>query len=170
MGAARAYPQSAYSPHQRWQQEWQYLLRTTPNIESCFHLREKAMQEEFLPARFGEAIDDGDYAPLPVKNSGPALRNTVNSATLNHQASKDVCSHIIIELKGKATFETAEHTQTMAAGRAAIRTSKSRLHERELKRITDPIPASNAPFSEAKKQASGCKPHQDTSIELASLK
>ena len=43
------------------QQEWQYLLRTTPNIESCFHLREKAMQEEFLPALFGEAIDDGEY-------------------------------------------------------------------------------------------------------------
>ena len=33
----------------------------TPNIESCFHLLEKAMQEEFLPALFGEAIDDGDY-------------------------------------------------------------------------------------------------------------
>ena len=38
-----------------------YLQRTTPNTESCFDLLEKAMQEEFLPALFGEAIDDRDY-------------------------------------------------------------------------------------------------------------
>ena len=47
-----------------------------------------------------------------------------------------------------------------------------RLHEQELKRITDPVPVAtkpNAPFSEPKKQASGCKPHQVTSIQLASL-
>ena len=47
-----------------------------------------------------------------------------------------------------------------------------RLQEQELKRITDPVPVAtkpNAPFSEPKKQASGCKPHQVTSIQLASL-
>ena len=61
-GAARAYPHSAYSARQRSvQQAWQYLQRTTPPIESCFHLLEKAMQEEFLLALFGEAIDNGDY-------------------------------------------------------------------------------------------------------------
>ena len=38
------------------QYEWQYLQRTTQNIESCFDLLEKAMQEEFLQALFGEAI------------------------------------------------------------------------------------------------------------------
>ena len=60
--AARAFPQSAYSALQRSvQQEWQPLQRTTPNIESCFDLLEKTMQEEFLPTIFGEAIDDGDY-------------------------------------------------------------------------------------------------------------
>ena len=39
-GASRsAYPQSAYSALQRSvQQEWQYLQRTAPNMESCFHL------------------------------------------------------------------------------------------------------------------------------------
>ena len=52
--AARANPQSAHSALQRSvQQEWQYLRRTTPHIESCFHLvLGKAMQEEFLPALF----------------------------------------------------------------------------------------------------------------------
>ena len=51
-GAARAYPQSAHSAIQRSvQQEWQYLRRTTPNMELCFHLLlGKAMQEEFIPA------------------------------------------------------------------------------------------------------------------------
>ena len=58
-GAARAYPQSAISAIERSiQQEWQHLQRTTPNIESCFDLLEKAMQEKLLPALFGEAIDD----------------------------------------------------------------------------------------------------------------
>ena len=53
--------------------------RTTPNIEPYFDLLEEAMQEEFLTALFGEAIDkdDGDYplelAHLPVKYSGLAL-------------------------------------------------------------------------------------------------
>ena len=39
-GAARAYP--FYSV----QQEWQYLQRSIPSIESCFHLLQKAMQDE----------------------------------------------------------------------------------------------------------------------------
>ena len=48
------------------------------------------MQDEFLPALLGEALDnDCDYrlelAHLPVKYSGQALPNTVNSATPNHQ-------------------------------------------------------------------------------------
>ena len=100
-----------------------------------------AMQEEFLPALFGEALGDSDYrlelAHLPVKYSGLALPNTVNSATLNHQATKDACSHLISALKEETTFETAKYTQTMAAAKDAIRLSKDSLYERELKRITD---------------------------------
>ena len=63
------------------QQEWQYLQRRTPNIELCFDWLEKAIQEEFLPALFGGAIDDGDYwLELVVKYSRLALPNTANSA------------------------------------------------------------------------------------------
>ena len=63
-GAARAYPQSAYSALQRSVQH--YLQSTTPNIESCCDLLDKAMREEFQPALFEEAIDDGDHlACLP---------------------------------------------------------------------------------------------------------
>ena len=58
-GATRANPQSAYALSTK--PEWQYLQRTTPNLESCFHLLETATQEEFLPALFGEGIDDSDY-------------------------------------------------------------------------------------------------------------
>ena len=64
--------------------------RTIPNIESCIDLLENAIREEFLPALFGEAIDDGDYRlevlHLAVKCSGLALPNTANSATPNQQA------------------------------------------------------------------------------------
>ena len=53
----QANPQSAFSALQRSvQQDGQYLQCKTPNIESCFDLLEKAMQEEFLQALFGEAI------------------------------------------------------------------------------------------------------------------
>ena len=40
-----------------------------------------------------------------------------------------------------ANAETAKHTQTTTAANAAIRASKDSLHEKELKRLTDPIPA-----------------------------
>ena len=43
----------------------------------------KAMQEEYFPALFGEAIDDGDFrlelAHLAVQYSGLALPSTVHS-------------------------------------------------------------------------------------------
>ena len=60
---------------------------------------EKAIQEEFFPALFGEAIDEeGEYrlelAYLPQKYSGLALPNTVHFATPNPQACIDVCSHL----------------------------------------------------------------------------
>ena len=61
----------------------------------------------------------------------------VNSVKPNHQASKDVCSHLMSPLKDWTTFETAKHTRTMAA---AIRASKDCLNEQELKRISEPIP------------------------------
>ena len=50
-------------------------------------------------------------------------------------------SHLITALKDTTTFEKAKHTQTMAAAKVAIRAFKDCLHEEELKRITDPIPA-----------------------------
>ena len=75
------------------------MVVSTTHNESCGDLLGKAMQEELLTALFGEAIADGDYclelAHLPVKYSGLALPNTANSETLNHQSSKDVCSHLI---------------------------------------------------------------------------
>ena len=81
---------------------------------SCFDLQEMARQDDFLQALFEEAMDDGDHqqelAHRPVKYSGLALLNTVNAATPNHQATKDVCSHLIGALKDETTFET-HHSQ-----------------------------------------------------------
>ena len=106
------------------------MSRTTPNTEACVDLLDEALQEEVLPTLFGEAIDDGDsrleLAHLPVKYSGPALTNSVYSAT---QASTEFCSHLISALKDETTIETAKPTQTMAAEKAAIRTSRVSLHE-----------------------------------------
>ena len=89
-----------------------------------------AIQEEFPPALFGEATDDGDYrlelAHLPVKYAGLALPSTIRCQVRN--ARKHVCSHLISTLKHETTFETAKHTQTMSAAKAAIRTSRDSLH------------------------------------------
>ena len=94
-------------------------ILTVKSIESCFDLPEKAMQEEFLPALFGEAIDDGDYwlalAHLTVTYSELALSSTVNSATPIQHARNDICS--ISALKSETTFEIAKHSQTMAAAK-----------------------------------------------------
>ena len=44
-------------------------------------------------------------------------------------------------LNDETTFATATHTETTAAAKAAIRTSRDSLHEQEkLESITDPIP------------------------------
>ena len=84
------------------------------------------MQEEFIRAHFREAINDSDYelelAHLPVKCSGLALPNTVNSAALNHQASKDVCSHLQCALKMR---QLATHT-TMQLDQAQVRARSCR--------------------------------------------
>ena len=51
-----------------------------------------------------------------------------------------VCRVLVSALKkDETTFGTAKHTQIMAAAKSAIGASKDRLHEQELKRITDPI-------------------------------
>ena len=107
-----------------------------------------------------------------MEYSGLVLPNTVNSATPNHQASIDVCSDLINALKDETTLEPAKHSQTMAAAKAAIRTSRDSLHEQGLKRITDPITASTKRTILICQET--CKelqtpPSYDTSMELVSL-
>ena len=77
-----------------------------------------------------------------MKYSGLALPTLVDTATPNHQASKDDCSHLISALTNETSFVmTAKHAQTMAAAKAPIQTSNDSLLEQEVKRITNPIPA-----------------------------
>ena len=123
-----------------------YLQRTKPNIEACFDL----LAGEGNAGRVSPSIlwRRNRWRQLPPRACKPSSEifwtgstNTANSATLNHQASKDVCSYLISALKDEVPFETANNTQTMAAAKAAIQTSRCSLHEQELKRITYPIPA-----------------------------
>ena len=97
-GAARAHPQSAYSA----------LHRTTPIIESCFDLLEKAMQscsQHILEKRQTTATTGLGLAHLPVKH----IPIFVNSARPNHQASKDVCSHVINALDHETIIDHTKH-------------------------------------------------------------
>ena len=93
---------------------------------------------------------------------------TKDSATPNHEASKDVCSPSV-----HCEMRQPLHTQTMTATKAAIRTSRKSLHEQELKRFTDPISAATK-RTILRSQETGqwlqlCKPYQVSSMKLASL-
>ena len=120
---------------------------------------------------FGKAIDDGKRSHTFKRHILDWLyQNTVNTATPNHYTQKHVCSHLISALENDTTFET--DTQTMAAAKAAIRTSIDWLHEQELKRITDRIPAATNRtilVSQETGKWMQTPPSFDTSMELASL-
>ena len=113
-----------------------YLQRTKPNIEACFDL----LAEEGNAGRVSPSIlwRRNRWRQLPPRACKPSSEifwtgstNTANSATLNHQASKDVCSYLISALKDEVPFETANNTQTMAVAKAAIRTSRDSLHDQQ---------------------------------------
>ena len=106
-----------------------------------------------------------------LKYSVLALPNTHNSATPNHQASKDVCSHLLSALKDETSFETVQHPLIMAAAKQSSELAKRACTNRSSSASQIQYQQqTKAPFSEAKNQASGCKSHRVKSMELASLK
>ena len=136
-GAAQSRPQAAYAGLQKSvQHEWQYLQCTTPEIGPLFEPLEQTIRETFLTALFGEPIPVDNHrcelSRLPVKHSGLALPNPVESAKQNYEASRNVCSHLIDALLGKEKFETSTHLATIAAARETIQETIEERHMTEL--------------------------------------
>ena len=78
------------------------LVQHVPNHRGC-NLLSSAQYNKNGSINNAVVNFDCDYslalAYLPVKYSGVALPNTVNSATPKHRVSKDVCKHLIGAVK-----------------------------------------------------------------------
>jgi hypothetical protein len=116
-GIAPKYPQTAYTGLQKsLQNEWQFVQCVKPGIGDHFHGVEVALATKFLPALFGESIDDdGDprriLASLPVKHAGLTIPNPTDSASSCYEASTLVCSHLTAAVHGVAPFCHATHQE-----------------------------------------------------------
>jgi hypothetical protein len=96
---ARLYPQSAYMGLQSLlQQEWQYVQHAVGDISGSFSEVESAIQNEFVPALFGDGQEaDNSFRMLlglPVKQVGVVLPNPTESGQANYKAGILVCSHL----------------------------------------------------------------------------
>jgi hypothetical protein len=98
---ATRYPQITYTGlQQSLQNESQFVQRVKPGIATHFCGIEKALSRDFLPALFGEPVDEENdhrrsLAGLPVKHAGIAISNPSTTATEYYEASTLVCSHLI---------------------------------------------------------------------------
>jgi hypothetical protein len=67
------------------------VQRVIKEIGGKFTEIEKAISQAFLPALFGDVLDENDprlaLASLPVKHAGLALPNPVRSSDMNYEAS-----------------------------------------------------------------------------------
>jgi hypothetical protein len=139
------YPQSAYTALQKsLQQEWQFLQRVVKDIGEAFTVVGKAISQSFLPALFGEDLDDDDYrrrlAALPVKHCGVALQDPTASAKPNYEASTLVNVHLLAALKGNEVFRSADHKAVSREVRSELKTRKKAKDDLELKSILSTLP------------------------------
>jgi hypothetical protein len=93
------------------QQEWQFVQRVIKEIGGKFTEIEKAISQAFLPALFGDVLDEDDprlaLANLPVKHAGGlAIPNPVRSSDMNYEASILASSHLAA---GVEKFHSSDH-------------------------------------------------------------
>jgi hypothetical protein len=136
---AKRYPQAAYAGlHKSLQQEWQFIQRVTSGLSDEFIDVQKALQEDFIPALFGNPqVDDipGQLACLPIKKAGLAIPDPTVTAVASHTASEVICGHIIAAIRGKAKFRSTDHSSTMSAGKAAYRARNAAANQGKLDSI-----------------------------------
>jgi hypothetical protein len=93
------------------------LQRVTEGLGKEFRDIEKALPTEFLQALFADDIP-GRLASLPVKKAGLAIQDPTTSVDSNWTASTVICGHLIVAIRGREEFRSADHTAIMAAGKA----------------------------------------------------
>ena len=141
---AANYPQAAYCGMQKsLQMEWQFVQRVIPDCGDKFAPVEKAIAESFLPALFGDQIEQGDYrrslARLPVKFAGLAIPDPTESAKTNYEASTQTCSHLIAAIRGEKEFKSADHKAVISEVKSERKGRIEEAHEREFRSITSSL-------------------------------
>jgi hypothetical protein len=101
--------QAAYTGLQKsLQAEWQFLQRVTEGIDVEFTGIKYELHNKFLPALFGkESLTDSQrqLTCLPIKKTGLAIADPMESAGANWKASTVACGHLISALRGKKNFD-----------------------------------------------------------------
>ena len=144
-GAAASYPQSAYCALTRAvQSEWQYVQRVVPGISPHFAKLNETLVESFLPALFGEPLDDPNdprlhLASLPVKHGGLGISNPQGSAKDSYLDSRQATEHLVASILGESGFNPGTHQMAMRNNRNARRELVKRTAEAKLQDVLQPL-------------------------------
>jgi hypothetical protein len=107
------------------QAEWTFVQRVVRDVGDEFDGVCDKMRNECLPSLIKANIVDGypliNLACLPVKKSGLALPNPVESAAANFQASEVTNSHVIQVMRKKDIFSLQDHTATTSKVKGEIK-------------------------------------------------
>jgi hypothetical protein len=98
--------------------------------------RKQFLKPSFLPFLYGEDFDDDDpslkLATLPVKHAGLALPDPTASAQPNHDTSILVCSHLLVALRGKDAFRSADHLTVIQEAKTELKSRHQVKYDSEL--------------------------------------
>ena len=127
---ALSHPQTAFAGLQKsLQHEWQFIQRVIDDIGDCFFDIEEAIADIFLPALYGESLQNCTYrrnlASLPVKFAGLALPDPTATSESNYEASTLVCSHLLSAFRGSESFSSTDHKSVRTSVTAELKSRKT---------------------------------------------
>jgi hypothetical protein len=127
---ALSHPQTAFAGLQKsLQHEWQFVQRVIADIGDCFFDVEDSITNIFLPALFGETLQNCDYrrklAALPVKFAGLGIPDPSATSESNFEASTLVCSHLLAAFRGVEPFSSMEHQSVRTAVTTELKLRRS---------------------------------------------
>ena len=118
-----------------------------PHTDAAFADLEQDIASKFLPSLFGQKPPDPlrEVIGLPIKHSGLALPNPVESAQLNHESSVLLTSHLTKALRDPAVeFDPVVHRDTMGEARKDLRERTDERLSATLDRCLDQLSAADS--------------------------
>ena len=143
--AAQHHPQTAYCGLTKsLQHEWNFLLRTVPNIAQNFAPLQQSMDKFFIPNLFGTPLSKKhpsikELISLPVKYSGLSIANPTTSTTQNDD-SKRLTSYLVECLYHDKEFAIADHTNYVIDTRKSLKIAHTAEHTMQMLDILQKLP------------------------------